>query len=269
MSPRIILLLSLAFVTALRLSAADPSPIDRAGELVRAGEFVQAEDILEPMVKGRHADPKALFYMSRVRLAQKQYSEAIDFAERAAKGDDTRPEFYVNLGEICFAAIPSFDPLEGNSVAVKMRKSYERALKLDPRNSAALTGLITFYEHAPEVVGGDVRKAFDYARRLAEVNPYAGEFQLGRLSAGAKDYKNALIHYDAAVKLQPEDMATATACGYSLYYLGRKSEARERFEAVLRAHPDFAPAKLGLDQIAADEAEQAKKDAGKKNAGKP
>jgi tetratricopeptide (TPR) repeat protein len=169
----------------------------------------------------------------------------------------------VNFGEICYEAITNLDPIEGNSVAIKMRKAFEKALKLDPKNIGALRGLIMFYEHAPDMVGGDWRKAFEYAERLATVSPYQGEFELGRLSAGRNDFEGAFKHYDAAVKLQPGDFATATACGWSLYKLNRKKEARERFEAVLRANPDFGPAKMGLEQVVKEEDEAAKPKAAK------
>ncbi|HEY4300732.1 MAG TPA: tetratricopeptide repeat protein [Candidatus Didemnitutus sp.] len=260
-----------AVLAAVLLPAAlfGGTPIEDASAAVHAGRFVDAETILLPLVKGRNANPAAWFYMSRVRLAQKQFDEAVSFADRAAKSDHPPVNYFLNLGEICFAAIPNLDPIEGNSVAIKMRKAYEKALKIDPKNIPAMEGLIAFYEHAPDLVGGDKRKAFEYAERLAKVSPYQGEFELGRLSAGKNDFEGALTHYEAAVRVQPDDYATATACGWSLYKLNRKKEARERFEAVLRAKPDFAPAQVGLDQIAKEEKEAAEKAAGKPSGGKP
>jgi tetratricopeptide (TPR) repeat protein len=237
---------------AAGLSAAAPakSPVERAAADIKAGEYTHAEDLLTPLVGRRGSDAEAFFYMGIVRLAQKRYDEAVEMSERATKEDSTKPEYFSQLGLACSARLTQLDPLAADAMASKMRKAYERALKLDPRDLAALTGLVGFYEHAPEIVGGDLRKAREFAERVRQLDPYQGEIELGRMDAGEKHFADALRHYDAAAKLQPNDLATATASGWTLFALGRKDEARARFEAVLKRDPDYAPAKMGLTETA-------------------
>jgi tetratricopeptide (TPR) repeat protein len=234
---------------AVTLARAD-SPVEQAAEDIKRGEYTHAEDLLMPLVETKRADAAAYYNMALVRMAQKRNEDAVKFAERATKGDPTKAQYFSQLGLACYARIAEVGPLDGDALATKMRKSFERALAIDPRQMAALMGLMHFYERAPEIVGGNRRKAVEFAERVRQIDPYQGEIELGRLAAGANDFESALVHYDAATKLQPDDLATATACGWTLYKLGRKNEARARFEAVLKVNPDFGPAQLGMTETA-------------------
>ena len=47
-------------------------------------------------------------------------------------------------------------------------------------------------------------------------------------------------------KLKPDSASLTNACGRMLAKLGRKDEARARFEAALKINPAFEPAKKAL-----------------------
>jgi len=224
--------------------------VDEAVAAIKAGQFTRAEDLLMPLVEQRHADAAVLYNMAIVRMAQKQNDDAIKYAERATKADPTNPEYFLRLSAACNARIAEVGPMEGGALATKMRKADEKALDLDPNNLPALLGLLLFYERAPEIVGGSEKKAREVAQRIRKFDPYQGELALGRLASGLKNYDEALLHYDAAAKLRPDDLATATACGWTLFALGRNAEARARFEAVLKINSDFGPAVMGMAKTA-------------------
>jgi tetratricopeptide (TPR) repeat protein len=244
------LVLPAALAAFLPAALPAESVADQAADAIKQGEFARAGDLLEPLVASGHADASSLFNMSLVRLAQRQTEEAVKYAERATKADPTKLEYFFQLGTACDARIREVGPMDANALAAKMRKAYEKVLSIDPKFVPALIGMVHFFEHAPEIAGGSLKKAQEFAERLREVDAYQGELELGRLASGLKDYESAVTHYDAAVKVKPDDVSTATASGWSLYKLGRKEEARARFEAVLKLQPDFEPAKMGLTETA-------------------
>lgn len=244
---RVLVLLSLFAAPALAVRA---TPLDEAGDAVNHGQFAHADDILTPLVARGHAPPAAYYYLSIVRLAQKQTEEALKLAEHALKAEPDKIEYYDQYSLACTSRMADTGPLEGNSIAIKLRKALEKSLTLSPRHMPTLLALVRFYEHAPAVVGGSHKKAIEYAERIRTIDVYQGEIELGRLSAGENEFESAFQHYDAATKLHPNDLATATACGWTLLKLGRKDEARARFEAVLHNSPDFEPARLGLSAAA-------------------
>jgi len=243
------LILALA-AAALTTSALAETPVEQAAAAIAASQFARAEDILAPLAQNRRADPAIFYYLSLVRMAQRRNDEAVELAERAMKADPAKIAYLDQMGTACSARIAEVGAIEGNSLALKMRKAYEKCLSIDPNYLPALKGMINFYEHAPDMVGGSLRKAGEYAERLRKVYPYQGELELGRLAAGANKFEVALAHYEAATKLKPDDLATAAACGWTLLHLGRKDEARERFQGVLRVDPNFGPAKMGLAEAA-------------------
>ena len=244
------LLLRAAVALCLAVAGRAGTPVEQAAAAIKQGEFSHAEDILTPLVQAKHPAPAAWYYFSLVRFAQKQNEDAIKMAERAVKGDPGNEAYYMQLGAACGARIAEVSPMEGNAVANKMRKAYEKVLDMDPRCMIALQGLVMFYSRAPEIAGGSQRKAHEFAEKVRQIDAHTGELELGRLAAGENNFAEALVHYDAAVKLMPADLSTAAASGWVLFQLGRKDEARARFEAVLKIDPEFGPAKLGLEKTA-------------------
>lgn len=247
-SPRF--LLALAAVVLGLPAARTATVVEQAADAIKQGEFSHAEDLLTPLAAAKHPDATVLFYFSKVRFAQKQNEEAIQLLERAIKADPSKLEYYMLLGAECGAHLPEVSPMEGNAVAIKMRKAYEKVIERDPKNLTALQGIIMFYERAPEIAGGSQKKAREFAERVRAIDIHTGELELGRLAAGQMNFEEALVHYEAAVKAMPSDLATAAACGWTLFQLGRKDEARARFQAVLAVDPEFAPAKMGLEKTA-------------------
>jgi tetratricopeptide (TPR) repeat protein len=100
----------------------------------------------------------------------------------------------------------------------KARESFDRALELDPKHTAALIG-------------------------LADLSAEAGEVDA------------ALALYDKAADLDPEDSTPALAPAMLVAEAGRSADARKRFEAVLSKHPRESDAAIGLARILAEQGE--------------
>ncbi len=127
-----------------------------------------------------------------------------------------------------------------------MRKAFERAVEINPAHLGGLIGMTRFYSNVPEIAGGSLEKAAEFARRVRAIDPYLGEAELGRVAERSEDFAEALARYEAAAQLQPGNAGMQNACGRMLAQLGRKDEARARFEAALKLNPEFEPARKGL-----------------------
>ena len=57
----------------------------------------------------------------------------------------------------------------------------EKGLQLDPRNITCLSLLTNFYQRAPGIVGGDKKKAIDFANRILSIDPVQGNLALANL----------------------------------------------------------------------------------------
>ena len=137
----------------------------------------------------------------------------------------------------------------------RIRKAMEQAVKLDPHHAPALLGLAKYYSTAAPGHTPNFKTAEDYARRAAESDPFQGELELGRLDLNRLRVADALVHFEKAVQVRPDDPMGQYLAAATLIRLERKDEARARLQEIVRRHPDFkdAPeALLSLDAKPAD-----------------
>jgi len=248
-------LLLLLTATAVLLSVvstarADAVLLERVESALKTGDLTSAETLLAPAVAGEKPDAAALNLFSRLRLAQKNSKEAIALADRATAADPTQAAYFVQLGRACSVRIGEVSFLQQAMLSGKLRKAFEQGLKLDPNNLDALIGLTRYHLQAPEIAGGSIVKAREYAERTRQLNPFLGEIELGQIAEREKQIEVALGHYETAATLNSSHAGIQNACGRLLAQLGRKDAARSRFEAALALNPNHEGAQKGLAGLA-------------------
>lgn len=192
------------------------------------------------------ADAAALHQQSLESAKEKKFKEAVDFADQATKADATKPEYYSQLGIALSQRMSEVNFMQMAALSGRMKKAFEKSLELDPNHVSGLIGLARFYANAPEIAGGSLERAAEYAARLQKLNPLLGELELGRIAEKGEQYAEALAHYDAALKTKADSLAALLGAGRTLARLGKKDDARARFEAALKINPEFEPAKKAL-----------------------
>lgn len=235
---------ALAALLLLACTAA-ATPIDDAAAAFKKGDPAAAEALLTPLP----ADPAALNLLSQVRLAQKKTKEAVEAAEQAVKLEPAKADYQAQLGVALSSRMGEVGFMQQAMLAGKMRKAFEQAVALDANHLGGLIGLTRYYSNAPEIAGGSLAKAADYAGRIKALNPALGETELGRIAERAEKSAEALAHYEAAAALNPAQPGLQNACGRLLVKLGRRDEARARFEAALKLNPSFEPARQALAEL--------------------
>ncbi len=101
-----------------------------------------------------------------------------------------------------------------------------------------------------------LRSRFDAARKILEPlvteHPASGkaEFMLGLSYHQQRRYRQALPHFQRAVKLDPEYHQTRHFLGYCLYYLGDTEEAGRAFEKFLEHSPNNPHTHFALGLVA-------------------
>lgn len=134
-------------------------------------------------------------------------------------------------------------------MAGKLKQAFAKAVELDPDDIAGLIGLARFYSNAPEIAGGSPAKAKEFALRVQKLDAFLGAVELGNVAEQGENHAEALGHFEAAATLKPGNASPQNSCGRMLVKLGRKEEARARFEAALKISPAFEPAKKALADL--------------------
>ena len=195
------------------------------------------------------ADAAALHKQSIESLQQKKAKEAVEFAEQATKADPANPVYFSQLGMALSARMNEVNFIQMAGLSSKLKKAFEKSVELDPNHVSGLIGLSRFYTNAPEIAGGSLVKAAEFAARVQKIDPFLGAIELGNIANKDEKYPEALAHYEAAAQLKPGHAGVQAGCGRVLVKLGRKDEARARFEAALKINPDLESAKKALAEL--------------------
>lgn len=249
---------SLAALAALILAtliSAQPAAtaLDEARAALKANDLSKAESLLTPLTAGEATDAAAFHVLGQLRERQRNLKDAATAYEQATKLDATKPEYFSALGIALGQRMGEMNFMQQAMAAGKMKKAFEQSLALDPHHVSGLIGLSRYYANAPEIAGGSLVKAKTYADRVKAIVPFLGEAEYANIAEQGEDYTAALAHYETAMQLRPGDAGLSFAAGRLLAKLGRKEEARARFEDALKHNPNFEPARralTGLDQPA-------------------
>lgn len=249
-----IILFPLFAVAALLLlpdlaEAQTASSLDEARAALQANDLPKAEALLAPLTGAEAKDAAAFFTLGRLRERQKNLKEAVSSYEQATKLDATKPEYFSTLAVALSQRMGEMNFMQQAMVAGKMKKAFEKSVELDPNHVQGLIGLVRYYITAPEIAGGSMEKAAEFARRVRELSPFQGEMELGMVAGHDERYADALSHYEAAVKLNPAHGYAQYLCGQMLVKLDKKAEARTRFETALKLDPSLDSAKKALAKL--------------------
>lgn len=202
-----------------------------------------------PPAPATPAEAATLHQQGIERLREKQAKEAVELAEQATKADPTNPVYFSQLGIALSQRMNEVNFLQMAGLSSKLKKAFEKSVELDPNHVPGLIGLARFYAGAPEIAGGSLVKAAEFATRVQKLDPFLGTIELGNIANKDEKYADALAHYEAAATLKPTHAGVQAGCGRVLVKLGRKAEARARFEAALRLNPELESAKKALAEL--------------------
>jgi len=245
-----LLITLLLTATAFAQSASSTTPtIEQAKAALQKGDLAGAEALLTPLTTGEKPDAAACHQLGLVRQRQRRANDAIALHEQATKLDPAKPDYFSALGIAVGESMREATFAEQGMRAVKLKKAFARSVELDPNHVPGLIGLARFYAGAPEIAGGSLEKAAEYARRVATLNPYLGALELAQIAERTEDFATALGHYETALRLQPKNAGAHVSAGRMLAKLSRTAEARSRFETALQLDPAREAARKALADL--------------------
>ena len=114
------------------------------------------------------------FEQGQSELQASRYRQAVAWLERAIEFDGTQANYYLWLGRTYGYQAQHAPSGEQFFLARKVRKSFEKAVELNPELVEARVDLLSFYLQAPSLVGGSIEKAKLQAAEIAKRDPEQG-----------------------------------------------------------------------------------------------
>jgi len=194
------LLLTLAGLGAKSGNAVDAisSERDAAERALMLGQVDAAVDGLHNLLTKNPKDAQAHLLLCRAFYAE-DLPDAVDECEAAMDGLSDSSEAQDWLGRACGMKAQNAGPIAGYKLARRVQAAFERAVNLDPKNSAAVDDLAEYYIGAPAIIGGGVDKAEALANRVLSVAPQAAHRTRALAAEANKDYSRAEREFRAAV----------------------------------------------------------------------
>lgn len=164
------------------------------------GRADDAVNILNQVISANPKDAAAHLLLCRAYYAQELPDLAVSECEAAlANGLSNDSAAQDWMGRAYGRKADKAGPFAGLSLAKKVKTAFEKAVALDPNNSAAVNDLSEYYVGAPAIVGGGLDKAQDLAARVEAHLPQAAHRMRAMAAEKDKDYTTAEREFRAAV----------------------------------------------------------------------
>jgi putative PEP-CTERM system TPR-repeat lipoprotein len=194
-----------------------------AATLMEANELNRAVPLIEGLLRVNANDPQALYMMGTVHMARKQYAQASEFFDKAAKLAPNSPA----LRDLSFSQLGLGQEKQGLA-------NLERAYAQNPKDTRAAIELAVYYARV-----GDGKRAIKIAETLVERDP--GNLTmlnfLGNVKGRLGDKKGLKEAYDKALAKDPKFRPVVMNMSWYDMEEGRLDPARARLKAFLKDNP--------------------------------
>ncbi len=198
----IIAILAACVLTATAFAASanvDRETLIEAHSALQAGEASKALNLLQAIPESGPQAASAQNLKCRVRYMLQQWSAAAKACTQAVKMDGQNSNYHLWLGRALGEEARSASFLSAFSLGKQVRVEFQTAVRLDPRNGAALSALGEFYVDAPSFMGGGLDKAGSVAQELDRVDPVRAAVLRARIAMARKDYGTAEGYFKEAI----------------------------------------------------------------------
>jgi tetratricopeptide (TPR) repeat protein len=172
-----------------------------AKDLLTSGHADEAIDLLQKQIAHSPSDAESHNLLCRVYFSLEQWDRAISACERAVNLYPQNSRYHLWLGRAYGEKADKAGFFSAAGLAKKVRTEFERAVELNPSDSAARVDLAEFYTEAPGIVGGGKDKARAQADALMPLDSAMSHWVAGRIAEKNKDTETAEREYRAAIAI--------------------------------------------------------------------
>jgi cytochrome c-type biogenesis protein CcmH/NrfG len=175
-------------------AAALPADLLAAGRVDEVIASSQSQLKLSPNDAGSYG------LLCRAYFAVEDWDRSIAACEKAVSLAPDSSDYHLWLGRAYGEKADRVNPFSGMSLAKKLRKEFETAVRLNSSNVEARMDLAEFYIDAPGIIGGGTDKARAQANALMSIAPAKAHYINGRIAEKDKDQGAAEKEYRAAIE---------------------------------------------------------------------
>lgn len=233
--------IGVAIVPAPPTGAAPDTSVE---QMIEQGHWTRARAALGPELAAHPDDPVLLRQIAHVTQMFGDLDAAQTQAERAVKLAPKDAAAHARLADICGESAQKAGPLHGLGLAREFKREADAALALDPDQKETQLDLISFYQNAPGIVGGDKKKAKTLVDAIVARDPAWAWEARERYASETRDTSALGGIYRDAVAKHPDDYRArlALAGWLAAPWRGSPAQSEEQTRAALALDPGRAGA---------------------------
>lgn len=232
-------------------SAQSESELDAGVRLFRAQRYADARVQLTTAHRANPGNGVAAFHLGRIALAEENAEEAVKWLERAHATDRRNASYNLWLGHAYGAQALRAGKLKQISLAKKVQRAFEDAVRDDPSNVEARLALTRYYVVAPGFMGGSKDRAQVQAREIAKLNPYQGRIAAAAIAEARKDPATAERELHAALSQYPDSAPAYYVLAGTFQRAKQWDKSFDLYEALLARRPDETNALYFIGRLGA------------------
>jgi tetratricopeptide (TPR) repeat protein len=172
----------------------------KAEKLFRQGNYAEARVIFEKMLRENPGNLTAIEYLGDIRGVGREWEAAVGYYETLKNMRPNNAEYQYKYGGALAMFAKECNKFRALGMIPDIRKSFEKAIALDPSHINARWALIELYLQLPGIIGGSESKATQYADELLKISPVDGFLAKGRIAEYFERFATAERYYKKAVQ---------------------------------------------------------------------
>jgi TolA-binding protein len=232
--------------------AASPArtPLQAAIQLFQSGKTKEAKPAFDAILQRDPKNAEAHFYLGRIAFGAQDFDGAADHFQSAANVAPDSSTYHMWIARAYAQKAIKAGNIKRAFLAPTIKKEFEKAVALDPKNLDAHFDLSRFYVLAPGIMGGSVDKAKAQAEEVRKLDPLQGHQCYAMIYEQTKQPELAEKEYAAALRESPDDRKTTFMVGQYYQNHGKFDEAFEIFEKRAKLDPPDAGALYQIGKTA-------------------
>ena len=209
----------------------------RVMDMIEQGNLPGAVEILTPMHEQDKKNAEVNYLLGVVAIKQDRHDDALVFLTQAEKQNPEDARVHEAFGEAYGLKAQNAGMLKGAMLMPKIKKSFERALELNPNSLRAHEGLFMFYLFVPGPAGGSEKKAAQFAAEIASINEAHGHLAEALIKAKSGAKEAATTEFEKALQKAPQDGEVQMKAGRFMLQNEKFDLAEKAFSAVISNSP--------------------------------
>ncbi|PWB24291.1 tetratricopeptide repeat protein [Flavobacterium sp. HTF] len=203
------------------------SNFEKGEKLLQAKKYDEAQILFEEVLKTKPSDAKAIEYLGDIASYKKSWQKAVEYYKKLKELKPSEANYYFKYGGALGMRASEVNKFKALGMADEIRKSFEKAIELNPKHIQARWGLVEYYLHLPGIFGGSESKAIFYSNELLKLSQVDGYLSRGKIEEYFDRYASAEKYY-----VKAHEIGKSKTTFQKLYnlYLNKLKDAKKAHE---------------------------------------